>query len=99
MRKRQSPKRKVSKKKEQAPKPTVEILPIEYETQAIEETANVLFKPNKGPQTDFLAAAEREVLYGGSAGGGKSYAMLADHYATWGILHSVDCYCDIQQKN
>ena len=31
-----------------------------------------------GPQTDFLAAAEREVLYGGSAGGGKSYAMLAD---------------------
>jgi hypothetical protein len=78
MRKRQSPKRKVSKKKEQAPKPTVEILPIEYETQAIEETANVLFKPNVGPQTDFLAAAEREVLYGGSAGGGKSYAMLAD---------------------
>ena len=26
----------------------------------------------------FLAASEREVLYGGSAGGGKSYAMLAD---------------------
>ena len=92
MRKRQSPKRKASKKKEQAPKPTVEILPIEYETQAIEETANVLFKPNKGPQTDFLAAAEREVLYGGSAGGGKSYAMLADplrymgHSAFSGLL-------------
>ena len=66
------------KKKEQAPEPTVEIQPIEYETQAIEETANVLFKPNKGPQTDFLAASEREVLYGGSAGGGKSYAMLSD---------------------
>ena len=31
-----------------------------------------------GPQTEFLAASEREVLYGGSAGGGKSYAMLAD---------------------
>ena len=43
-----------------------------------EEEANVLFKPNEGPQTDFLAASEREVLYGGSAGGGKSYAMLAD---------------------
>ena len=66
------------KKKEQAQEPTVEIQPIEYETQAIEETANVLFKPNPGPQTDFLAAAEREVLYGGSAGGGKSYAMLSD---------------------
>ena len=43
-----------------------------------EEEANILFKPNEGPQTDFLAASEREVLYGGSAGGGKSYAMLAD---------------------
>ena len=38
----------------------------------------MVFKPNPGPQTSFLAAAEREVLYGGSAGGGKSYAMLAD---------------------
>ena len=44
----------------------------------MEEHANVLFKPNPGPQTEFLAASEREVLYGGSAGGGKSYAMLAD---------------------
>jgi hypothetical protein len=41
-------------------------------------TQNVIFKPNVGPQTVFLAAPEREVLYGGSAGGGKSYAMLAD---------------------
>ena len=29
----------------------------------------VIFKPNPGPQTEFLAASEREVLYGGSAGG------------------------------
>ncbi len=43
-----------------------------------EDSLNVVFKPNTGPQTDFLAAGEREVLYGGSAGGGKSYAMLAD---------------------
>ena len=58
-------------------KPTVEIQEFvsrEYDSSAIEEHANVLFKPNPGPQTDFLAAAEREVLYGGSAGGGKSYA-------------------------
>ena len=46
--------------------------------QRIEEDNNIIFKPNDGPQTDFLAASEREVLYGGSAGGGKSYAMLAD---------------------
>jgi hypothetical protein len=39
---------------------------------------NVIFKPNPGPQTSFLAAPEREVLYGGAAGGGKSYAILAD---------------------
>jgi len=48
---------------------------IQYPTVEIE---NVIFKPNVGPQTAFLAAAEREVLYGGAAGGGKSYAMLAD---------------------
>lgn len=40
--------------------------------------AKVLFKPNPGPQTDFLSAPEEEVLFGGAAGGGKSYAMLAD---------------------
>jgi hypothetical protein len=39
---------------------------------------NIIFQPNPGPQTEFLAANEREVLYGGAAGGGKSYAMLAD---------------------
>lgn len=39
---------------------------------------DVIFEPNPGPQTEFLAATEREVLYGGAAGGGKSYALLAD---------------------
>ena len=44
----------------------------------VEEAQHVIFQPNKGPQTEFLSSNEREVLYGGSAGGGKSYAMLAD---------------------
>ena len=51
---------------------------IEYDTTEIEQELNVVFRPNDGPQTEFLAAPEREVLYGGSAGGAKSYAMLAD---------------------
>ena len=42
------------------------------------EEQEVIFAPNPGPQTEFLAASEREVLYGGSAGGGKSYGLLAD---------------------
>ncbi len=56
------------------------------------EEQNIVFAPNKGPQTEFLAASEREVLYGGSAGGGKSFAMLADplrymgHSAFSGLL-------------
>ena len=43
-----------------------------------EEQEEVVFKPNPGPQTDFLAASEREVLYGGAAGGGKSFGLIAD---------------------
>lgn len=39
---------------------------------------NIVFQPNPGPQSLFLAASEREVLYGGAAGGGKSFALLAD---------------------
>ncbi len=43
-----------------------------------QDNAEVAFKPNPGPQTEFLAAPEKDVLYGGAAGGGKSYAMLVD---------------------
>jgi len=39
---------------------------------------HVIFHANEGPQTDFLAADEKDVLYGGAAGGGKSYAMIVD---------------------
>ena len=91
MRRRQSPRRmnsnknastqKPKQKKTVAATPKVEPAKIVETTSseiAVEEAHNVIFKPNPGPQTEFLAASEREVLYGGSAGGGKSYAMLAD---------------------
>ncbi len=47
-------------------------------TAAAQQKREVVFAPNPGPQTEFLAASEREILYGGAAGGGKSYGLLAD---------------------
>ena len=60
--------------------PPVETVParaVESEFD-VELAQDIVFKPNPGPQTSFLSSSEREVLYGGAAGGGKSYAMLAD---------------------
>ena len=54
---------------------------IEETTPNIREAIkdrDIIFEPNDGPQTEFLAASEREVFYGGARGGGKSYAMLVD---------------------
>lgn len=52
---------------------------VEYDLSLVsQQEREVVFLPNEGPQTDFLASDEQEVLYGGAAGGGKSYALLAD---------------------
>ena len=50
-------------------------IPASLKAEAVQD---VIFKANEGPQEDFLAAGETDVLYGGAAGGGKSYAMLID---------------------
>ena len=55
----------------------LEELPITAKEHIL-QTENVLFHANEGPQTDFLAAGEKDVLYGGAAGGGKSFAMIVD---------------------
>lgn len=54
---------------------------VQVAEELVEETApaDIIFKPNPGPQTEFLAASEREVLFGGGAGGGKSYATIVDN--------------------
>lgn len=44
----------------------------------------ILWRPNPGPQTRFLALSSYEVAYGGSAGSGKSAALLM------GALRFVD---------
>jgi len=53
---------------EEAPEGVKEVIEDQY----------VAFRPNPGKQEEFLSSPEKEVLYGGAAGGGKSYAMLAD---------------------
>ena len=62
------------------PEPEVQVVAAEVKAPEfdVDIAQEVVFKPNPGPQTSFLSASEREVLYGGAAGGGKSFAMLAD---------------------
>jgi predicted phage terminase large subunit-like protein len=43
----------------------------------LSQQPNVLWQPNPGPQTRFLASRASEALYGGAAGGGKSAASVA----------------------
>jgi hypothetical protein len=59
-------------------KEETKVLPQQIQEHLDETGSHVAFMPNEGPQTDFLAAPEKDVLYGGAAGGGKSFAMLID---------------------
>ena len=44
---------------------------------------DVIFKPNSGPQEEFLSASEEDVVYCGAAGGVKSFALLVDPLRYW----------------
>ena len=39
---------------------------------------DIVIKPQHGPQTEFLKSKADIVIYGGAAGGGKTYALLLD---------------------
>jgi hypothetical protein len=75
---------KMAKKLENFKEKPPEIKPVSTTFEHIPEEKSefdgktIIFQPNPGPQETFLAAPEQEVLYGGAAGGGKSYALLAD---------------------
>jgi len=79
---KRSKKSRTSKRKKSEPTPIKKTKAVPAKPVApaydVQEAQDVVFKANDGPQTDFLSSSEREVLYGGAAGGGKSYAMLAD---------------------
>ena len=85
-----TPKRKrVSKKKsstlqlnkeaiESTPNGQTDSYPLKVEEPVEQEQDPNRIQINKGPQESFINAPEREVLYGGAAGGGKSFALLID---------------------
>ena len=41
-------------------------------------TERLVLRPQEGPQTEFLSSPADLLLFGGSAGGGKTYALLLD---------------------
>lgn len=61
-----------------AKEPDLDVEVVQEKLREVARERKIIFEPNPGPQTDFLAASEQEVLFGGAAGGGKSYAMVAD---------------------
>lgn len=56
----------------------------------------IVFEPQEGPQYEFLSSEADVIIYGGSAGSGKTYGILLE--ALWG--HDVPGFtCAIFRKN
>jgi hypothetical protein len=71
------PKKPRPQRKKRVESPAV-LEEMQQSEQPVPTDQKYIFYPNPGPQTSFLAASEQEVLYGGAAGGGKSYSLVAD---------------------
>ena len=56
-------------------KPEQELKIAEF-TDSSSPVPQIAFRPNAGPQTQFLSSKEREVFYGGARGGGKTFSLL-----------------------
>lgn len=59
------------------PEQYADILPF-VDPEPVKHHEEIIFKPNDGPQSLFLSASEREILYGGAAGSGKTIGIIAD---------------------
>ena len=79
---------KVQETLTQTPEPNLTYARVKPEPVDIEKAQDIIFQANPGPQEDFLASSEQEVLYGGAAGGGKSYAMISDPVRYFNNPHS-----------
>src|ERR1700693_2160097 len=51
---------------------------MERRTRARSSQTTVEIKPQPGPQTEFLSSPADIVIYGGCAGGGKSYGLMIE---------------------
>lgn len=75
--------KKVKKKKKkkviaQVKEPNIKYIEPEAFIPRAERPKKIIWQPFHGPQTDFLAADEDEVLFSGGRGSGKSDAFLVD---------------------
>lgn len=85
---------KIAKQQEK----TAVVMELDFSSVEDEDLTEALFKPNPGPQAAFFAASEQEVLYGGAAGGGKSYALIVDPLR-YAIVDPTDPLAEIRAKN